>query len=179
MSWGCAHEVLNIIAGKGFAGGERIAVLGAGVMGLTAAALLRQTAFLKPVVLILYPSKQLISSHQRRICFILVPSKLVFGRMHSAVFAHYTEAFKMRARHSMEIVRSPSIACTCRSSAQNTSSAWPACDGGRIADQSGCAPNLRQCDGVAPATFENFGRVRRDGQFCNCLVSCIFLLRLT
>jgi D-amino-acid oxidase len=42
MSWGCAYEVADIIAGQGFAGGEKIAVLGGGVMGLTAAALLNE-----------------------------------------------------------------------------------------------------------------------------------------
>jgi D-amino-acid oxidase len=45
MSWGCAYEVLDIIASQGFGGGERIAVLGGGVMGLTAAALLRERGY--------------------------------------------------------------------------------------------------------------------------------------
>jgi hypothetical protein len=37
--------VLNIIAGQGFAGGERIAVLGAGVIGLTTAVLLKERGY--------------------------------------------------------------------------------------------------------------------------------------
>lgn len=42
MSWGCAHEIVDIISGHGFAQNEGVAVLGSGVMGLTAATLLAQ-----------------------------------------------------------------------------------------------------------------------------------------
>jgi D-amino-acid oxidase len=45
MSWGCAYEVTDIIAGRGFAEGEKIAVLGGGVMGLTAAVLLKERGY--------------------------------------------------------------------------------------------------------------------------------------
>jgi D-amino-acid oxidase len=45
MSCGCAYEVVDIIAGQGFAEGEKIAVLGGGVMGLTAAALLKERGY--------------------------------------------------------------------------------------------------------------------------------------
>jgi glycine/D-amino acid oxidase-like deaminating enzyme len=42
MSWGCAHEVRDIITGHGFSERQPVAVLGSGVMGLTAAALLTE-----------------------------------------------------------------------------------------------------------------------------------------
>jgi D-amino-acid oxidase len=45
MSWGCAIEVAQIIADSGYGLNEEIAVLGAGVMGLTAAAILAERAF--------------------------------------------------------------------------------------------------------------------------------------
>jgi len=44
MSWGCANVVRSMVS-SGFPAHERIAVLGAGVMGLTAAALLREAGF--------------------------------------------------------------------------------------------------------------------------------------
>ena len=37
LSWGCAHEVVDIVRARGLADNDSIAVLGAGVMGLTAA----------------------------------------------------------------------------------------------------------------------------------------------
>ena len=40
LSWGCAHEVVDIVRARGLADNDSIAVLGAGVMGLTAASLL-------------------------------------------------------------------------------------------------------------------------------------------
>ena len=40
MSWGCAHEVVDLVTSHGFAPAQPVAVLGAGVMGLTAATLL-------------------------------------------------------------------------------------------------------------------------------------------
>jgi D-amino-acid oxidase len=40
MSWGCAQEVVDLVSSRGFAQNERVAVLGSGVMGLTAATLL-------------------------------------------------------------------------------------------------------------------------------------------
>ena len=40
LSWGCAHEVLDIVRTHGVTDHDSIAVLGAGVMGLTAASLL-------------------------------------------------------------------------------------------------------------------------------------------
>lgn len=40
LSWGCAHEVLDIVRARGVSAGDSIAVIGAGVMGLTAASLL-------------------------------------------------------------------------------------------------------------------------------------------
>lgn len=45
MSWGCAYEVLKIITEGGIAAGEQIAVLGGGVMGLTAAVVLAENHF--------------------------------------------------------------------------------------------------------------------------------------
>lgn len=42
LSWGCAHEVADIVTAHGFAPGQAVAVLGSGVMGLTAATLLRE-----------------------------------------------------------------------------------------------------------------------------------------
>ena len=45
MSWGCAHEVAQIIADSGHGPGEEIAVLGGGVIGLTAAVLLAERGF--------------------------------------------------------------------------------------------------------------------------------------
>lgn len=45
MSWGCAHEVVDMIAAQGFEANETVAVLGAGVMGLTAAVLLAERNF--------------------------------------------------------------------------------------------------------------------------------------
>lgn len=42
MSWGCAQEVIDIISGRGFSQNQSVAVLGSGVMGLTAATLLAQ-----------------------------------------------------------------------------------------------------------------------------------------
>jgi D-amino-acid oxidase len=41
LSWGCALEVVDIIAHRGFTAGQRVAVLGSGVMGLTAATCLK------------------------------------------------------------------------------------------------------------------------------------------
>jgi D-amino-acid oxidase len=41
LSWGCAHEIVDLVTARGFAAGERVAVLGSGVMGLTAATLLQ------------------------------------------------------------------------------------------------------------------------------------------
>ncbi len=41
LSWGCAQEIVNIVTKHGFEPDESVAVLGAGVMGLTAATLLR------------------------------------------------------------------------------------------------------------------------------------------
>jgi D-amino-acid oxidase len=40
LSWGCAHEVVDIVRTRGLAANDSIAVLGAGAMGLTAASLL-------------------------------------------------------------------------------------------------------------------------------------------
>ena len=40
LSWGCAQEVVDIVRTRGLADNDSIAVLGAGVMGLTAASLL-------------------------------------------------------------------------------------------------------------------------------------------
>ena len=40
MSWGCAHEVVDFVKARSFAQGQPVAVLGSGVMGLTAATLL-------------------------------------------------------------------------------------------------------------------------------------------
>jgi hypothetical protein len=45
MSWGCAVEVAQIIRNSGHGPGEEVAVLGGGVMGLTAAAILAERAF--------------------------------------------------------------------------------------------------------------------------------------
>jgi D-amino-acid oxidase len=45
MSWGCAMEVAQIISDSGNGEGEEVAVLGSGVIGLTAAAILAQRAF--------------------------------------------------------------------------------------------------------------------------------------
>ncbi len=47
LSWGCALEVADLIKQHGFAAGQSVAVLGAGVMGLTAATCLRELG-LKP-----------------------------------------------------------------------------------------------------------------------------------
>jgi D-amino-acid oxidase len=41
LSWGCALEIAELVKQRGFVTGERVAVLGAGVMGLTAATCLR------------------------------------------------------------------------------------------------------------------------------------------
>jgi D-amino-acid oxidase len=41
LSWGCAQEVVDIVTKRGFASNEGVGVLGAGVMGLTAATLLK------------------------------------------------------------------------------------------------------------------------------------------
>ena len=41
LSWGCAQEVVDIVTERGFASNEGVGVLGAGVMGLTAATLLK------------------------------------------------------------------------------------------------------------------------------------------
>ena len=40
LSWGCAQEVIDIVRKHGVAANDSIAVIGAGVMGLTAASLL-------------------------------------------------------------------------------------------------------------------------------------------
>ena len=45
MSWGCAIEVAEIISGSGHGPDEEVAVLGGGVMGLTAAAILAERGF--------------------------------------------------------------------------------------------------------------------------------------
>src|ERR1043166_8305307 len=45
MSWGCAYEVADIVSSGGFAVGENVAVLGGGVMGLTAAVVLSEHGF--------------------------------------------------------------------------------------------------------------------------------------
>src|SRR5215471_13375907 len=45
MSWGCALEVAEIISNSGHGPGEKVAVLGGGVMGLTAAAILAERGF--------------------------------------------------------------------------------------------------------------------------------------
>jgi D-amino-acid oxidase len=42
LSWGCAHEIVDIVTARGVAANDRVAVLGAGVMGLTAATLLHE-----------------------------------------------------------------------------------------------------------------------------------------
>jgi len=42
MSWGCALEVVDLVAAQGVAANEPVAVLGGGVMGLTAAVLLAE-----------------------------------------------------------------------------------------------------------------------------------------
>jgi D-amino-acid oxidase len=42
MSWGCAHEIVDIVSRHGFTQNQAVAVLGSGVMGLTAATLLAQ-----------------------------------------------------------------------------------------------------------------------------------------
>jgi D-amino-acid oxidase len=41
LSWGCAHEVIDIVTARGVSANDSIAVLGAGAMGMTAATLLR------------------------------------------------------------------------------------------------------------------------------------------
>jgi hypothetical protein len=41
LSWGCAREIVDIVTKRGFNPDESVAVLGAGVMGLTAATLLK------------------------------------------------------------------------------------------------------------------------------------------
>jgi D-amino-acid oxidase len=41
LSWGCAQEVVDLITAHGFSPNEGVAVLGSGVMGLTAATLLK------------------------------------------------------------------------------------------------------------------------------------------
>ena len=41
LSWGCALEVVDLITSRGIAPGQKVAVLGAGVMGLAVASLLR------------------------------------------------------------------------------------------------------------------------------------------
>jgi glycine/D-amino acid oxidase-like deaminating enzyme len=45
MSWGCAIEVAEIIAAAGHGAGEEVAVLGGGVMGLTASVILSERGF--------------------------------------------------------------------------------------------------------------------------------------
>ena len=40
LSWGCAQEVVDLVVAHGFAAGDAVAVLGSGVMGMTAAILL-------------------------------------------------------------------------------------------------------------------------------------------
>lgn len=45
MSWGCAIEVAQIIAAAGHGTGEEVAVLGGGVIGLTAAVILAERGF--------------------------------------------------------------------------------------------------------------------------------------
>jgi D-amino-acid oxidase len=55
MSWGCAYEVADIIAGHGIAAGEGIAVLGGGVMGLTSAAVLTERHFKVSMYAAAYP----------------------------------------------------------------------------------------------------------------------------
>jgi D-amino-acid oxidase len=55
MSWGCAHEVADIIAGAGHAPGEAVAVLGGGVIGLTVAVLLKERGFDVSVYAAKYP----------------------------------------------------------------------------------------------------------------------------
>jgi FAD dependent oxidoreductase len=45
MSWGCAIEVASIIAAAGHGAGEAVAVLGGGVMGLTASVILSERGF--------------------------------------------------------------------------------------------------------------------------------------
>ena len=45
MSWGCAIEVAQIIAAAGHGAGEEVAVLGGGVIGLTAAVILAERGF--------------------------------------------------------------------------------------------------------------------------------------
>ena len=42
MSWGCAHEIIDIVSSHGVTPNQAVAVLGSGVMGLTAATLLSQ-----------------------------------------------------------------------------------------------------------------------------------------
>jgi D-amino-acid oxidase len=42
MSWGCAHEIVDIVSSHGFIQNQAVAVLGSGVMGLTAGTLLAQ-----------------------------------------------------------------------------------------------------------------------------------------
>src|SRR5712671_4117939 len=41
LSWGCAHEIVDLVTAHGIGTNDSVAVLGAGVMGLTAATLLR------------------------------------------------------------------------------------------------------------------------------------------
>ena len=41
LSWGCAQEIVDIVTAHGFSPNEGVAVLGSGVMGLTAATLLK------------------------------------------------------------------------------------------------------------------------------------------
>jgi D-amino-acid oxidase len=55
MSWGCAHEVADIIAAAGHAAGEAVAVLGGGVIGLTVAVLLKERGFNVSVYAAKYP----------------------------------------------------------------------------------------------------------------------------
>jgi D-amino-acid oxidase len=42
MSWGCAHEIVDIVSSHGVTPNQAVAVLGSGVMGLTTATLLAQ-----------------------------------------------------------------------------------------------------------------------------------------
>jgi D-amino-acid oxidase len=55
MSWGCAIEVAQIISDAGHGAGEEIAVLGGGVIGLTAAVILAERGFNVTVLAKDYP----------------------------------------------------------------------------------------------------------------------------
>ena len=55
MSWGCAHEIIDSVTARGFSANDSVAVLGAGVMGLTAATLLQALKLKVTVYALAFP----------------------------------------------------------------------------------------------------------------------------